>query len=129
MVQTWAQGVESYERGLGGAGGVSERELSAARAVYVSLRSARNYFRIYLLKRDWHDGLLPQFRAIVQDEIGVLDEAIPVYESDPRQGFHSEAHDYMVTPELMRQKREALMYIQAGHRSSVSSQDKSYSSR
>ena len=115
MVSLWEEGLGAYVRGLSGAAGAAEQELSAARAVDVSLRSIRNYFRLYLLKRDWRDDLLPQFREIVQDEIGVLEEAIPVYENDPRQGFHIEGHGYMVTPELMRQKRDALLaYLGTG---------------
>ncbi len=109
MVGIWKEGLEAYERGLTTAAGATDKELSAARAVYASLRSIRNYYQLYLLKRNWHDDLLPQFREIVRDEISVLDDAIHVYENDPRQGFHSEAHDYMVTPELMRRKRDMLL--------------------
>jgi len=111
MVDLWGEGLADYESGLGDAGGIAADELSAARAVHLCLRSVRNYFLAYLLKRDWHDGLRLLFREIVTDELGVLEEAIPLYERDPRQGFHIEAHDYMVTPELMRRKRELLIMV------------------
>ena len=109
MVGLWGEGLAAYERGLNPATGDKDKELGAARAVYASVRSIRNYYRLHLLKRVWRDDFLPQFQEIVEDEAGVLEDAIPVYENDPRQGFHSEAHGYMVTPDLMRRKRDMLL--------------------
>jgi len=105
----WADALRLYERGLASAGGPCVREeLSAARAAGFCLKSAANYFRLYLLKRAWREECMPDFLAIVRDELELLEEAIPVYERDPRQGFHIEAHQYMVTPDLLREKRRLL---------------------
>ena len=52
--------------------------------------------------------MMPQFLDVVRDEIETLEYAIPVFERDPRQGFHAEAHAHLVTPALMRSKLEAL---------------------
>ena len=108
MVKMWKEGLQIYERGLESASGCVDRELAAARAVYFSLRSVENFYRLHLLKRDWQEEMLPQFRQTIEAEIQVIEEALPVYEGDLRQGFHSEAHDYMVTPELMRRKLDLL---------------------
>ena len=116
MVEIWERGLRIYERGLAGASGALEKELTAARVVYVSLRAVRNFYRLHLLKREWKEEMMPQFREIVQEEVKLLDEAIPIFEGDPRQGFHIEAHGYMVTPELMRRKRELLVGYLGGEK-------------
>ena len=110
LCRVWGQGLGVYEQALAVAeGGAAEEELGVARAVYACVRSVGNYYALYLLKRDWSDDCLERFRQIAGNEIEVLDCAIPVYEADPRQGFHIEGHGYMVTPELMRAKREQLL--------------------
>ena len=48
------------------------------------------------------------FQHIIRDEIAVINDAIPVYERDARQGYHIEAKAHMVTPGLMREKRQEL---------------------
>jgi hypothetical protein len=111
LLALWRQGLVAYEAGLKGAGGRAAQELSAARAVFVSVRSVRNSYRLYLLKRNWSDDCLPQYRDIVQDELETLDDAIPVYECDPRQGFHQEPSTYMVTADAMKAKRARLRRI------------------
>ena len=50
----------------------------------------------------------------MREEIATLDEAIPVYERDPRQGFHQECAGRMVTVEALREKRERLRASQEG---------------
>ena len=109
LVRVWTQGLAAYGSGLAGAGGEATRELGVARAIGLALHSALNYYRLHLLKREWRDEHLPRFRDIVREEAALLDEAIPLYQADPRLGYHSEAHDYMVTPEMMRCKREQLL--------------------
>lgn len=106
--QRWKTALAGYEQALAGAGGHAGEELEAARAVYASMRSGWNFYRLHLLKRDWDKGMMPQFLDIVRDEIETLEYAIPVFERDPRQGFHAEAHAHLVTPALMRSKLEAL---------------------
>ena len=110
----WQAGLARFEAALDGAGGTAAtEELSAARAIGLSLRSLRNYFRLHFLKRDWRDGHLPAFRAIARDELAAVEAAIPVYEADPRQGFHIEGHGYMVSAELLRAKRDELASLLA----------------
>ena len=88
-------------------------ELSAARVIGLSLRSLRNYFRLYFLKREWREEHLPAMLAIAKDELATVEAAIPVHEADPRQGFHIEGHGYMVSPELLRAKRDELVALLA----------------
>ena len=52
--------------------------------------------------------LLTAFQQIAQSEIDVLNVAIPLCESDSRQGFHPDPHQHMVSPELMHTKRHML---------------------
>lgn len=107
--ELWQQGVDRFAAALTGCTGkAATEETSAARAIALSLRSLRNYFRLYFLKRDWRDEHLPAFREIARDELAAVAAAIPVYENDPRQGFHIEGHGYMVSPELLRAKLDEL---------------------
>ncbi len=115
MARLWGAALDRFETATASAGGAArDRELAAARAVGFSLRSAANYFRLHLLKREWRDDMMPQFIEIARDELAVVEAAIPVYESDPRQGFHIEGHGYMVTPEAMREKAAELRALIAG---------------
>ncbi len=108
MAQIWGAGLREYEGALPD----SHPELDAARAVWLSIRSTRNYFALYLLKRSWHTRMptaaVPSVRRIIEEELATLDQAITVYSRDTRQGYHGEAHEHMVTPELIRTKRRAL---------------------
>lgn len=114
MGALWGRGLHLLEEGLAGVESAGSREeLAAARAIHCSLRSAANYYRLYLLKRDLPkaggSGGSPEvprrlFEPIARDEAEVLEAAIPVYARDPRQGYHGEAHAHMVTPDLMRAK-------------------------
>lgn len=110
LLEIWTAGLAVYEKTLK----APHEELDAMRAVAVSVRSTRNFYRLYLLKRNWSESLLPRYREIVRDEITTLDQAIPVYERDPRQGFHQEFADYMVTVDAMKRKRERLKELEAG---------------
>jgi len=109
MAELWRQALAVYELALADATGDAAREeLSVARCIGVCVRSVSNYYRLHLLKRDWDDGMLPQFLEIVGDEIQVVEDALPAYEADDRQGFHIEAQGFMVTPELLRGKLQLL---------------------
>jgi hypothetical protein len=107
--ELWQKGLAQFEAAAAGLDTQTAREeLSAARAIALSLRSLRNYLQLYFLKRDWRDEHLPAMLAIAKDELAAVEAAIPVYEIDPRQGFHIEGHGYMVSPELLRTKRDEL---------------------
>jgi hypothetical protein len=111
---TWQQGLAQLEAAMAGTEGKAAfEELSAARVIALSLQSLLNYFRLYFLKRDWQDAHLPAFREIIADEAVAVEAAIPVYEADPRQGFHIEGHGYMVSPELLRTKLAELTALLA----------------
>ena len=111
---TWQQGLAQLEAAMAGTEGKAAfEELSAARVIALSLQSLLNYFRLYFLKRDWQDAHLPAFLEIVADEAVAVKAAIPVYEADPRQGFHIEGHGYMVSPELLRTKLAELTALLA----------------
>jgi len=107
MTEIRGRGLTEFEEALTDvAGPTCNQELSAARAVWVS-RSTANYYRL-LLKRAWSDEYMPKFSEIVDDELTVLRDAIPVCEADPRQSFHIEGHGYMVTPDLLRSEQQML---------------------
>ena len=109
LAELWSRALKVYAAALEGATGEAAREeLSVARCIDVCMRSVRNYYRLHLLKREWNDAMLQPFLEIVRDEIQVVEDAIPLYEADERQGFHIEAQGSMVTPELMREKLELL---------------------
>lgn len=47
-------------------------------------------------------------RAIWQDEIHHVRRALELMESDPRLGYHGEAHTHLFTPDILREKLENL---------------------
>jgi hypothetical protein len=114
MVRVWASGLRAYEGVLP----EDHPELDAARAVWLCFRSLRNYFRAYLIKRDRSAADLrtcrAELHAVFRDEVDVVEDAIPVYTRDPRQGYHGEAHDHMITPALLRDKLALLRALCAG---------------
>lgn len=115
LCELWQEGLAQFEVAVAGLSGRTvHEELSAARAIGLSLRSLRNYFWLYFLKRDWRDEHRSAFLVIARDELATVEAAIPVYEGDPRQGFHIEGHGYMVSPDLLRAKRDELTAMLAG---------------
>jgi hypothetical protein len=89
-------------------------ELACARMIGLQFQSAANLFRFHaarLALMERH-GLKPpcdlprtnELAGIMRDEIANARAAIPLVESDPRLGYHLEAHAYMYTPALIRAK-------------------------
>lgn len=109
LLRRWNEGLVVYEKTLKG----FHEEIDAARAVSACVRSARNFYRLYGLKRAWNEAAMPRYREIIRDELEAIEAAIPVYERDRRQGFHQECGAYMVTPEAMRNKWKRLKELQA----------------
>jgi hypothetical protein len=118
-------------------------ELGVARMVGLCYRSTRNVYRTYklrlVLSGDTRrgrrapgeaskavgtangaggpppvaDGVGREFRAIVADEIAVLETALPLMGADPRLGFHAECQAYLFDAERVRAK---LAQLRAGLR-------------
>ena len=109
MAAEWQDGVAVIEAALAGcAAPEARRELGVARIIGLVFRSTANVYRTYALRRDWPRNRHRQFRAIVKDEIVVLEAALPLVEADPRLGFHAECQGYMFTPALIRKKLAGL---------------------
>lgn len=107
LLNRWNEGLSVYEQALKG----SHEELDAARAVSACVRSTRNFYRLYGLKRNWSEEAILRYREIIRDELETLQEAIPLFERDPRQGFHQECGAHMVTVEAMHKKRDRLAAV------------------
>ena len=106
---------EGILSGIDELGLYSRREAkSVAKAISLIFESGHNRLRFYEKRHalGLGDGdpakLLADMRTIVEREIAISTELIPVLKADARIGYHSEAHGHKLTPELLRARIESL---------------------
>lgn len=71
-------------------------------------RSIVNFCKVYRLRKHWNDNNLPEYQAVITDEIANLEEVLPILEHDSRFGYHIEAHGYQYTAAAIRRKLKYL---------------------
>ncbi len=110
VAAAWSEGVELLSAGLAKAeeSRHREEELGNAAVVGAAFVSTANLFRVYLLRLEWRDDRLPEYREIIAGELENCRVALPWLEKDPRLGFHSEAHAHMFDAGMVRAKIAAL---------------------
>ncbi len=95
LTALWRDGVEQLAAGLKTSSSAhAEAELDNARVCEYLFTSALHFCRVYTLRREWKDGLLPQYREIIAAELENLKKLLPLVEKDARFGYHIEAHGY-----------------------------------
>ena len=123
MAERWGRGVEILKGVLPHFTENPERvkEIGLAVALGLQFRSGYNILRFYSLREQLADshlegsmdgqtihtpttrlGLLAEMRVLVQEEMAVTEELLPLAEADSRLGFHSEAEGYKYFPDLLR---------------------------
>ncbi len=110
LAAIWREGLKLYGPALGKSDH-ARSEWNTALVCYHAFRSAANFCRIYRLRLDWSEARLPEFRAIAADEAANLEAVLPILESDPRFGYHIEAHGYQYDPAAVRARLEKLKLI------------------
>ena len=91
--------------------GRAREELDTAAVCGHAFRSTANFSKVYRLRRQWSDLMLPEYREIVRDELGNLREVLPVLRRDPRFGYHIEAHGFQYDADGVAAKIASLRTI------------------
>ncbi len=122
LAKGWQDGLPWYEQALGvpapAATAVQRAhrldELRCAQMIGLQLRSVSNLFRFHRERQTLvkEHGLTPPcdlprtdvLIGILRDEINNARAALPLVEADPRLGYHQEAHTYMYSAALIREK-------------------------
>ncbi|NSW56932.1 MAG: hypothetical protein HPY44_13045 [Armatimonadetes bacterium] len=97
------------------------RDIGLATALGLQFRSGYQLLRFYQLRERLADAkspdakakLLAEMKVLVQSEIKVSQELLPLAEADSRLGFHSEAEGYKYHPALLRWRIEQLRELLA----------------
>jgi hypothetical protein len=114
IVEEWQAGVEIMSKALSGCQEPrAKMELGVARMVGLCFRSTVNVYKTWLLRKDRPPDAEKRFLEIVNDEIAVLEAALPLIEGDPRLGFHAECQAYMFSAESVRKKLDDLRNTRA----------------
>jgi hypothetical protein len=95
LTKTWTDGLTMLREALAGCTHphITE-ELNTATVCCRAFRSAANFCKVFRLRRQWNDKLLPEYRAIISDEMDNLLKVLPLVQADKRFGYHIEAHAY-----------------------------------
>jgi len=96
----WETGVRQMEQAF--AEIVSEQsqmELGNARICGAVWKSTEYLFRIYKLKKEWKNSLLPDYEYWERKHLENLESILPSLEKDPRQGLHLEGNFYSFSAE------------------------------
>ncbi|TFV85026.1 hypothetical protein E4V99_08340 [Microbacterium sp. dk485] len=105
----WRIGAEQLERALAdvepAATTRAEEEVASAWVAWASFSSTRNHYRLFALKRRWHDGPLDRdaYARIVRDELRALEVALP-WLGGKEMGWHAEAQSRMFDRRRVEEK-------------------------
>ena len=118
MADYWNRGVEILKSLRPRFAGDPERlrDIGLATALGLQFQSGYHIVQFYALREKLADAktpatkrrLLAQMRELVEAELRVDEELLPLAEADARLGFHSEAEGYKYFPALLRWRVEQL---------------------
>ena len=112
MAKRWSEGLAELRAALHPCqDGRAREELDTAAVCGHAFRSTANFSKVYRLRRQWSDLMLPEYREIVRDELGNLREVLPVLRRDPRFGYHIEAHGFQYDADGVAAKIASLRTI------------------
>jgi hypothetical protein len=69
-------------------------ELNTATVCYQAFRSSANFCKVFRLRSQLENCLLPEYYTIIRDELENLQTVLTVLQQDTRFGYHIEAHGY-----------------------------------
>ena len=105
MARLFQRGMVFYRRGLRRVPrAVREPELCNAGVIPLVFESTANIFSIHLLKKEWSDADIPEFRRLLEVERRTCVKALPLVRKDSRLGFHVEAQNHMFSEALIQEK-------------------------
>ncbi|OQA87665.1 MAG: hypothetical protein BWY31_00607 [Lentisphaerae bacterium ADurb.Bin242] len=99
----WEEGTRQMEQAFGShAKERSLLELGNALICGAVWKSSELLFRIYKLKKNWKDFLLPEYENLAALQRENMRSVLPYLEKDPRQGLHLEGNFYSFSAEKIR---------------------------
>ena len=107
LAAIWMDGLTQFKSAVGNSPHAMA-ELNNATVCYHSFRSIANFCKIYRLRKNWTENMLPEYRAIIVDELENLQAVLPFLETDKRFGYHIEAHGYQYDASGVARKIKAL---------------------
>lgn len=115
MSARFKKGLSYYRKGLKNVVWEAKREeLCNAEIIPLIFASVANIFKIHLLKKDWKPVKMKSFRRIMDSELRICRQALPLVIMDKRLGFHPEAQSYMFSEELIQEKIDHIRSVCAG---------------
>lgn len=109
LTTLWGDGVKRFGSALQSCHDAHAREeLDTAAVCRHAFRSTANFCKVYQLRRQWSVGMLPEYQAIVRDELRNLQAVLPILRRDRRFGYHIEAHGYQYDAASVAAKIESL---------------------
>lgn len=109
LAQLWSGGLQAFKAALQACQDVHAREeLDTATVCWHAFRSAAHFCRVYRLRRQWNAAMLPEYHAIIRDELNNLRDVLPILRRDSRFGYHIEAHGYQYDADGVAAKIRAL---------------------
>lgn len=107
----WLEGLETLRQALRPCVCRHAREeLDSAEVCWRSFRAAATFTKAYRLRRSWSGQAVPEFRALVADQLDNLLGVLPILRRDPRFGYHIEAHGYQYDADQVARKIEELQH-------------------
>lgn len=132
MSEYWWRGVELLQQLRPAFADQPERlaDIGLATALGLQFRSGYHLVQFYALREQLAEArrpakklrLLARLRELVEAELQVSGELLPLAEADSRLGFHSEAEGYKYFPALLRWRRQQLQWLLAEEFPAVESQ-------
>ena len=86
----------------------AKEELNTATVCYHAFRSIANFCKVYRMRSQWDNSMLPAYQAIIRDELENLQAVLPVLQQDSRFGYHIEARGYQYDAAGVAQKIDNL---------------------
>jgi len=111
LAELWADGLQTFRKALQPCQDAHAREeLDTAAVCWHSFRSTANFCKVYRLRRHWAAAMLPEYQAIIGDELKNLLDVLPILRRDARFGYHIEAHGYQYDADGVAGKIESLKH-------------------
>ena len=108
MCQHWKKGVNYFEKIKHGFDHTFTEQLTIIKAIGLIFESGYDTLKFYKLRHVLGTenknelNVLNQMRLIVENEIRISTELLPLCKSDIRIGYHSEANGYKIFPEKLK---------------------------
>ncbi len=114
LCKLWSQGTKLFEEAMQSSDSDHARvELGNVIICEACYKSLLYMLKVYAIKRDKGSAEGEEFLQLSREELANVERALPWVAADARQGFHSEAHEYRFSEEILQKKIADLKAILA----------------